>query len=309
MNQRLLNVMLLALTLSVPALATPASPPSKPRRVVSLSLCMDELVLALAERQQIAAVSRVATDPRYSVYWQQAQGLTRHGGLAEQIVAVQPDLILASEYEQGKAVQMLRQLGYRVEVFASPQTLAEIPAHVRAVAQLLHAEARAETALAELQADLAVTAAQRGQTLAPLALSLAPNGYMPGQRSIKNELLRLAGYRTVADQLGLPFDSEVKLETLLAQRPARIFLEEQQGNQQALAQQLLQHPALQQAMRQKLTRKQSMQQPSIQQASTQQQLTEQHGEPIMRTVPFPSQYWLCPGLAVGKAGRALAEAH
>lgn len=300
MNWRLRGLILsiptlLMLTLWLSPAPAQAAVPGKPMRVVSLSLCMDELVLALAERKQIAAVSRVAADPRYSVYWQRAQGLSHHGGLAEQIVAVQPDLILAAEYEQGKAVQMLRQLGYRVVLFRSPQTLAEIPAHVRAVAQLLQAEARAEAALAELQADLAIAATHPRQTPAPTALSLAPNGYMPGQRSIKNELLQLAGYRTVADALGLPFDSEIKLETLLAQQPSRIFLEEQQGNQNALAHRLLLHPALSHSvLQQKMQAKQNPPTPG--------------SEPQRRTVSFPSQYWLCPGLAVGKAGRALAEA-
>lgn len=272
---------LLSLLWLLPASTQAQSPDSAPtpaRRVVSLSLCLDELVLELVERGQIAAVSALAADPRYSRHWQAAQQLPRHQGLAEQIVALQPDLILAAEYEYGKASQMLQQLGYTVHRYASPTTLADVPTLVRAVARQLGAEARAEKLLQQFAADLQQAKRQNADKPALLALSLAPNGYTPGRRNIKNEVLQLAGYRTVADALDLPMDSELSLEQLVALAPARIFLEEQTGNQDALAHLLLQHPAMR--------------------ANTASQL-----------VPIRSADWLCPGLGLGAAARSLAEAH
>ena len=251
----------------------------KPKRVVSLSLCMDELVLALAERQHIAAVSRLALDERYSRLWRLAEGLPTHAGLAEQIVAVKPDLILGADYEQGKAVQALRQLGFPVQTLASPVRLADVPGHVRAVASLLHEEARAEQLLQQYQARLQHAQQRTATQQRRLALSLAPNGYTAGQHSIKNELLKRIGYDSAAERLGLAYDAELDLETLLWLQPERIFLEEQFGNQDALAHRLLQHPALRAS-------------------KTNRQL-----------IAFPSASWLCPGLGLADAAQALAEAH
>ncbi len=249
-----------------------------PERVVSLSLCMDELVLALAEPEHIAAVSVLARDPRYSRLWRQAQALPHHNALAEQIVALRPDLILAAEYEQGQATTLLRQLGYTVHALPTPATLAQVPDHVREVAKLVGAEQRAETLLRQLATELATARAAVNGKPALLALSLAPNGYTAGTRSIKNELLHLTGYRSAADVLNLPYDSELALEQLVALAPDRIFLEEQQGDRNALAQRLLQHPAL-------------------------------ISDHRTRRINIDSANWLCPGLGLGAAALALAEAH
>ncbi|NQD38572.1 ABC transporter substrate-binding protein [Permianibacter sp. IMCC34836] len=264
-----------------------------PKRVVSMSLCLDELLIALAEPAQIAAVSSLARDPRYSSVWQTAQQLTAHGGSAEQIASLQPDLILAADYERGKAVQVLRQLGFPVLAIDSPTRLADVPTMVRTVAAALGRPDQANQQLAALQNKLAEVHTRVATLPRLLALSYAPNGYTAGTGSIKNELLHLAGFDTVADRLQWPYDRELGIEQLLHLQPDVIFLEEQRGGQQSLAQQLLRHPALQ--------------------AFGLQNSAHQSTEPTLvhtklRRVEFPSQYWLCPGLQLGDAAQALTAA-
>ncbi|MFN4291261.1 MAG: ABC transporter substrate-binding protein [Permianibacter sp.] len=247
----------------------------KPRRVASLSLCVDELLLSLAEPTQVAAVSRLAADPRYSRVWQQAQHTPQHDGLAEQLVALRPDLLLAAEYEQGKATTLLRQLGYDVRIVATATTLADVPAQWREVATWLGAEARAEALLANWQQKLAQAKRPPPTATSPLALSLAPNGYTPGQQSLKNELLHWTGYRTAADVLGLRYDSELTLEQILLLNADVLFLEEQHGNRDALAFRLLDHPALQQQ--------------------------------TTRRIAVNSADWLCPDLGLATMAQKLAQ--
>lgn len=258
-----------------------------PRRVVSLSLCVDELVLTLAEPTQVRAVSRLAADPRYSRVWQLAQVLPRHDGLAEQVVALEPDLVIAASFEQGRTTELLRQLGIEVRTLPSPSTLADVPASLRLLAGWLGTEARTERLLAQWQHTLdaakrnAITTSTDVSSLShtrpmPLALSLAPNAYSPGQLSLKNELLRWTGYRTAADELGLRYDSELTLEQIVLLQPDVLFLEEQQGNRDALAYRVLEHPAL------------------------------RHSK--MQRVAVTSADWLCPGLGVAAMAAELAHA-
>ncbi len=49
--------------------------PGRPSRIVSLNLCADELVLRLADREQIAAVTYLASDPRGSTVAAEATGV------------------------------------------------------------------------------------------------------------------------------------------------------------------------------------------------------------------------------------------
>lgn len=256
-----------------------------PQRIVSLSLCVDDLLLDLVPDARIAAVSQLATDPRYSRHAERARNLHRHDGLAEQIVALQPDLVLAAEYEQGKLSQWLQQFGYPVQIITTPTRLAEVPTEVRRVARLLGTEAKAEQLLTQWQQRLlqyqyradAGLANPGLTTESPLAISLAPNAYSPGQHSIKNELLRWTGYRSVADALGLPFDQELSLEQIVLLAPAYVFLEERQGNRAALAYQLLKHPALQ-------------------------------ADAKRRHIGINSANWLCAGFGLADAAAELAQA-
>src|SRR5262245_6215272 len=69
-----------------------------PRRIVSLDLCTDQLMLELAPREHIAAVTHLAADPTVSAIPDKARGLAiTHGG-AEDVLRLDPDLVLAGPY-------------------------------------------------------------------------------------------------------------------------------------------------------------------------------------------------------------------
>src|SRR3546814_12478291 len=73
---------ILAATPAVPAPAVPAAP--APQRVVSLNLCVDQYLLALADREQIAALTTFATDPAMSAAAERAAGIPQIRGAAEE---------------------------------------------------------------------------------------------------------------------------------------------------------------------------------------------------------------------------------
>jgi iron complex transport system substrate-binding protein len=80
--------MFCALALS---LASPAS--AEPRRIVSLDYCADQFVLALADREQIVALSRGSRrDDSY--YRARARGIRQTRGTLEEVLALRPDLVV-----------------------------------------------------------------------------------------------------------------------------------------------------------------------------------------------------------------------
>ncbi|HWQ08680.1 MAG TPA: hypothetical protein VN436_06230, partial [Holophaga sp.] len=72
-----------------------------PQRVVSQTVGTDDLLLALAAPAQIAALSHLARDPRYSPSFQAAQRVPcLTNGTAEDVLRHRPDLVLAASYTQ-----------------------------------------------------------------------------------------------------------------------------------------------------------------------------------------------------------------
>ena len=67
-----------------------------PRRVVSINLCTDQLALAVAAPGQLVSVSELARDPALSAMASRAAAIPSNRGRAEEVLALRPDLVLAS---------------------------------------------------------------------------------------------------------------------------------------------------------------------------------------------------------------------
>src|SRR5947208_13669905 len=83
---RMFVFLLLAMLCTAPAMA------DAPRRVVSFNQCGDQLVLALADPQQIAGLSPYAADPSLSAAAEKAKRYPRLDWQAESTIALGPDL-------------------------------------------------------------------------------------------------------------------------------------------------------------------------------------------------------------------------
>src|SRR5215475_3641278 len=105
-------ILLSAASFAPAADSPPASPSAKPHRIVSLNLCTDELVLRLADPANIASVTWLA---RTSGNVPDLVGKAHiNHGLAEEIVPLDPDLILAGIYTTRAAVAMLKRTDFPV---------------------------------------------------------------------------------------------------------------------------------------------------------------------------------------------------
>src|SRR3546814_12176320 len=70
-------------------------------------LCADQLVLALADRGQIAGLTKNATDPEMSGEAAKARGIALLSNSAEQILAIEPDLIVGMPASRSAALAAL----------------------------------------------------------------------------------------------------------------------------------------------------------------------------------------------------------
>ena len=96
---------------------------SRPQRIVSINLCTDLMLLTLAQRHQVASVTFLAANPDYSYLAAEVDGLDINHSFAEEIIPLDPDLILASDYTPPNTIHFLRTLGYRVEQLPIPQSI------------------------------------------------------------------------------------------------------------------------------------------------------------------------------------------
>ncbi len=145
----------LVITFAAMMSAVPIGAAAAPVRVVSMNLCADELVLRLADRDQVLAVTYLARDSRGSTVATEAVGLPVTRGLTEEVVALKPDLVIAGAFTTRTTVGMLKRVGAPVLELGVPADLDGVRAQIRQVAAALGHPERGEAMVAALDARLA----------------------------------------------------------------------------------------------------------------------------------------------------------
>lgn len=211
-----------------------------PQRIVSLHLCTDQLLLTLAPRERIAALSHLATRPDLSTLWQKAQGIPQVHGSAEEVLALSPDLVLAPTMRKRHTVMLLKQFGIPVLTLAPAEDFATVQQHIQRVAKALGKERRGETVLAALGREL-----QQLKATAPRTGAFYwQGGYVPGSGTLVDAVMQAANMVNVAVAAGVRGSGYLPLERLLIERPEWLITSDYKRDVPTLGSRLLRHPAL-----------------------------------------------------------------
>ena len=135
--------------------APPVKAPAVPQRIVSINLCADQLVLALADRGQIAGLTKNATDVEMSGEAAKARGIPLLSNSAEQILAIEPDLIVGMPASRSAALRALPRQDYPLLDLATANTLDEIYTSIRETAAAVGHPERGNALIARMQGELA----------------------------------------------------------------------------------------------------------------------------------------------------------
>ena len=216
-----------------------------PRRIVSINLCADELLLTLADPGQIAALSIYATDPVMSFTADMARGFRHDVAEAEQVVDLDPDLILAGRFTKRATREMLIRLGYRVELLDAVRSVNDSVAQIRRIATMVgHAE-RGEMLVAAIEdARRRAGAATATANPKPTAAVYQRRGYVSGGDTLTGELLSIAGFANAGGALAGASGGFVALETIVADPPDFIVVSATERPAEDQGSALLAHPAL-----------------------------------------------------------------
>ena len=215
-----------------------------PQRVVSMNLCTDQLLMLLADRDEIVSVSYLAARPDLSVMTEQTQGLYLNHGQAEEIMRLKPDLILAGVFSARSTVFMLKKLGYRVELLPVASHFSTIRDNIRRVAALLGHKPRGEQLIAQF--DRRLQALKNKRPSKPvMAVFYQENGYTTGKNTLADAILKQAGFNNLAAQLGISGSGYLSLEALLM-HPVDVLINGQRHSPDgSVAAAALLHPAYQ----------------------------------------------------------------
>ncbi len=240
MRRRMRGLLAMALGLVMGGSAYAAD--SRSERIVSINLCADQLLLLLVEPERIRSLSYFALDPDESYFAERAASHHINHVTADEVLALEPDLVLAGAYTKRSTVDLLKREGVRVVEIAVPASLSEVQRQFRRVADLLGARPRAERLLAEMTQRLdAVPSRDKGKR--PLAAVYFANGLTAGKGTLMDDVMRHAGIENLATRLGIQGYGTLSLESLLVAEPDMLVFGHISPEDPSLARMTLEHPA------------------------------------------------------------------
>ena len=142
---------LLCLAAALLAATSAPAQADAPTRIVSLNQCLDAILVELVPKERIAAISHYSRDPLRSPIAALAQTLPITYESAEEIVALRPDLVLASRHSAIPTRNALRRVGIHYELFDVPFSVKESLAQIRQIAALVDNAAAGEALVTRIE--------------------------------------------------------------------------------------------------------------------------------------------------------------
>lgn len=234
------------------AAAAGARGAAKPQRIVSLNLCTDQILFDLVPRERIAALSSLADDKSDSAIAAEVAGLRLTGGAAEDVLVLEPDLVIAGTYTTRATVGLLKRLGKRILVVPLANDLKGIAGVVRQIAKAVGEEARGEQLIARMEARLSQVqrdlARVPPQASRPRAVQYQVSSFAARPGGLTDWVLRAAGFANYAAMAKLARGGQLPLEVMLADPPDLIVLSHAPGSYRTVMADNLRHPAFRKLM-------------------------------------------------------------
>ena len=214
-----------------------------PHRVASINLCTDQLLLALADPDEIASLSPFARDPALSYLADRAKDFPQNRGDGENIVALDADLVLTGNFDSRYTRELLAAKGVAFDVVKPWVDFPHGEAELRAFALRLGHPERGETLIEAIEKALANLRDIRREIPPRTIMVLQRRGYV-FHAGLTAEIAERAGLRDAAPAAGVSKAGFVSLEALVAARPDYLIVSDEDQGAEDEGEALLFHPAL-----------------------------------------------------------------
>jgi len=216
----------------------------RPQHIVSLNTCADQYLIALADKDQVAALTQFARDPSFSFYALRAKAYPVTQGQAEAVLALHPDLVITSPYQGAGLLAMLKGRARFLDI-GEADSFGDVVKQTRLIADAIGQHQRGEALVLSMEARVA--AAGR-RPLGGVAANYQRGGYITGPGTLMDDLMGRAGLTNLARRLNGGALGQVSLEQIVYDRPDFLIFTDGESPTPDEGSLSLEHPALNDAV-------------------------------------------------------------
>ena len=250
-----------------------------PSHIVSINPCLDQILIEVADPQQIAALSHYSSDPRSSLIVDSARRFPSTYGSTEEVIPFKPDLVLASANSSKATLKTLHTLHTHLAVFELPNSLETSAQQVERIAELVGHPERGLALNQRIHA--ALEKAKHPPPFSPItALVYQANGFVAGKGTLIDQVMTQSGFINQANTYGITQWGLVHIEDILLSPPKILFSPANQIEVGAWSSRIVSHPLLTHLPKN-----------------------------ILRRSPFPESLIYCGGPTLIPLAQTLSQAH
>lgn len=195
--------------------------------IVSTNPCADAMLVELVPAGRIAAISHYSQDPMAtSIPLDVARRFRTTRGTAEEVIAMRPDLVVASSFTLPSTREAYARAGLKTLYLDSPVTIAGSKAQVAQLAAAVGARPAGAAMTARI--DRAVAAASVPGPAVP-ALAWIGGNLVSGSGTLLDEMLVRADFSDHAAHYGLHFTGTLPIEQVVIDPPRVMLVPDEAG--------------------------------------------------------------------------------
>lgn len=224
----------------VTPMLTLADERAPPKQILSVNLCADQMLIALAPKERIVALGPFARDPVLSFFSRRAEAFPQVRARSEALFQIEADAITVGPFDNAFMRQMMRRRQIEEIVVGRWTSTAEVLQGVSSFADAIDERLAGEKLIAEIQTGLKALQGLVDRRPAPSFLMLHRRGFV-GEGGLVSELLEMAGLIDAAKGQSSRF---LSVESIIALRPDLLVVSGRNLKAEDRGLELLEHPAL-----------------------------------------------------------------
>lgn len=228
-----------AIVIGAMSLARAAEHPS----IASINVCTDQLLLTLADPEQIVGVSPFSGETDRSWAAAQASRFRRLSGEAEDLLMLKPDIVVATRFMKRATRDLLKGKGQRLVEFDFATSIDDVKAEIRQMGEIVRHPDRAAAQIARIDAAIARAKAAASRKHYRV-LAIERRGWVTGEVSLTSSLLAATGLANATSDTGLKAGGFASLETVVSLKPDLLLVTGAGTFAEDQGEALLLHPAL-----------------------------------------------------------------
>ena len=197
----------------------------KPARLIAMTLATAEMLMALAPREKIVGLHKLAGHRGYSNVADKVGGIPLIESTPERIIALRPDMVFVASYSSAEFLDHLRVAGVPVSKFSSFSGVEDVFKNIEKMGRLIGEQEKARRLITGAREEIrAIRARIPKNTKPPRILTLVRGGWVTGSHTSHDALIRLAGGENVAAERGIRGARRISAERAIAWNPDVIMV-------------------------------------------------------------------------------------